>query len=225
MTGAAGVIGRAVAPILEEAWNLERSDIGGEEFIHLNVTDGDACRAAFTGVDAVVHLAANPDPSAGWDSLFPANVVGAYQVAQAAIDCGVRRLVLASSLQVVLGYPEALQVRAGDPPRPANLYGATKAWAEALGAWVAASSTTSVVALRIGYFSPLPPVGGSATARDLGMWLSPGDCADLIRSAVESPQTGFIVANGVSGNRYRSADLDLADGLAYEPKDDAWNFS
>ena len=48
----------------------------------------------------------------------------------------------------------------GDPPRPANLYGATKAWAEALGGWVTATSHTSVVALRIGYFSEQPPAGG-----------------------------------------------------------------
>ena len=121
----------------------------------------DACRAAFTRVDAVVHLAAVPDPDASWERLLPANVVGAHQVARAAGECGVRRLVLASSLQavsaapveIVSATPSGTQIRSTDPPRPANLYGATKAWAEALGSWVAATTATSVVALRIGYFA------------------------------------------------------------------------
>jgi nucleoside-diphosphate-sugar epimerase len=105
----------------------------------------------------VVHLAAVPDPEASWERLLPANVVGVYQVARAAVSCGVRRLVLASSLHVVSAVSDQTQVRVGDPPRPGNLYGVTKAWAEALGAWVAATTPTSVVALRIGYFAPQRP--------------------------------------------------------------------
>jgi nucleoside-diphosphate-sugar epimerase len=49
--------------------------------------------------------------------------------------------------------PDQTQVTVGDPARPGNLYGATKVWAEALGASVAATTPTSVVNLRIGYFS------------------------------------------------------------------------
>ena len=63
----------------------------------LDVTDGDACRAAFAGAAAVVHLAAVSDPEASWEALHPANVMGTYQVVQAAVHCRVRRLVLASS--------------------------------------------------------------------------------------------------------------------------------
>jgi nucleoside-diphosphate-sugar epimerase len=84
----------------------------------------------------VVHLAAVPDPEASWERLLPANVVGVYQVARAAVSCGVRRLVLASSLHVVSAVFDQTQVRVGDSPRPGNLYGVTKAWTEALGAWV-----------------------------------------------------------------------------------------
>jgi nucleoside-diphosphate-sugar epimerase len=89
----------------------------------LDVTDPDACHRFFTGADAVVHLAAVPDPAASWERLLPANVVGAYQVAEAAANCGVRRLVLASSLHAVSAVPAQTQVRTADAPRPVNLYG------------------------------------------------------------------------------------------------------
>lgn len=128
VTGAAGSIGRAISPLLESGWDLQLSDVephdGAPHHVAaLDVTDVDACRTAFSGVDAVVHLAGVPDPEASWEQLLPANVIGTHQVAEAAMDCGVRRLVLASSLQAVSGYPDVRQSRASDAPRPANLYG------------------------------------------------------------------------------------------------------
>lgn len=223
LTGAAGSIGRAVSPSLASRWDLQLTDVTPGAPAVLDVTDLDACRGAFSGADAVVHLAGVPDPDASWAELLPANVVGAHQVAQASVDCGVRRLVLASSLQAVSGYPDGRQTRPGDAPRPASLYGATKAWGEALGAWVAASSSTSVVALRIRFFAASPPAGSGATARDLAAWLSPRDCAELMRAAVESEGITFAVANGISANRYRVADLsETMQLLAYRPVDDAW---
>lgn len=89
-----------------------------------------------------------------------------------------------------------------------------------MGGWVAASSTTKVVAPRIGYFAAMPPRDGSA--RDMAAWLSPGDCADLLRTAVEANVAGCVVVNGNSANRYWAADLDTALRFGYRPTDDAW---
>ena len=223
MTGAAGSIGRAITPLLAGRWELRLTDrVPGVGSV-LDVTNAEACRTTFAGADAVIHLAANPDPDSSWAALQPANVLGTYQVAQAAMLCGVRRLVLASSLQAVSGYPAEVQRRASDAPRPANLYGATKAWAEALGSWVAAASATSVVALRLGYFAALAPAADDATILERAAWLSPRDCAELMRCAVETEGIRFLVANGVSANRYLAADLSETTGqLGYRPIDDAW---
>jgi NAD(P)-dependent dehydrogenase (short-subunit alcohol dehydrogenase family) len=225
LTGAAGRIGRSITPQLSERWNLRLTDLEeGPGIEALDVTDLAACRALFAGADAVVHLAAVPDPDASWDQLLPANVMGAYHVARAAAHCGVRRLVLASSLHVMSAGPDETQVRASDSPRPGNLYGATKAWAEAVGAWVAKTTATSVVALRIGYFSAEAPIEGRATTRELASWLSAGDAAELVRASVEAEGVDFLVANGVSANRYRFADLqETMRRLDYQPRDDAWN--
>ena len=120
--------------------------------------------------------------------------MGVYEVAQAAVTCGVRRLVLASSLHAVSGMPDQTQVRVGDPPHPGNPYGATKAWAEAIGAWVAATTPTSVVALRIGHFAPEPPDRNTVPAREISAWLSPRDATDLVRAAVEAVGFDFFTA-------------------------------
>jgi nucleoside-diphosphate-sugar epimerase len=225
LTGAGGRIGRAIFPLLPADWNVLRTDLeASEDIAALDVTDADACHRVFTGADAVVHLAAVPDPAASWEQLLPANVLGTYHVAEAAAACGVRRLVLASSLHAVSAVPSETQLRETDPPRPGNLYGATKAWAEALGAWLAATTSTSVVALRIGYFSPHRPDPDTVPASELAAWLSARDAAELVRAAVEAEGLTFIVANGISANRYRRADLrDTMQLLGYQPVDDAWS--
>lgn len=223
MTGAAGLIGTAVAPLLAGLWDLRLTDRDAGAGDVLDVSNADDCRAMFADADAVIHLAAVSDPAAAWEELQAANVIGAYTVAQAAIDCGVRRLVLASSLQVVKGYPDTFQRRATDPAWPTNLYGATKAWAEALGAWVAATSTTSVVALRLGWFSNQQP-SVEHRAAERAAWLSPRDCAHLLRRAVEAEGITFLIANGLSANRVPIADLSAAiEKLGYQPSDDAWS--
>jgi len=229
VTGAAGRIGRTVSSALADRWELVRTDrpgAGADGVLDLDVTDLDACRTAFAGADAVVHLAADPSPDATFDDLLAPNLVGPYAVARAAAEAGVRRLVLASSLHAVSAPPRAVQRRVDDQPRPANLYGATKAWSEAVGAMTAATTATSVVALRIGYFHlDPPPADGDLQERTA--WLSGRDAAELVRAAVEADLPtgvdGFVVANGTSANRHNAADLEhTRRTLGYAPVDDAW---
>lgn len=224
VTGAAGAIGAVVRTRLAARWQLVASDVRDQPGIErLDITDAPSCHRLFAGADAVVHLAANADPNSSWEALRAPNVEGAYVVAAAARTCGVRRLVLASSLQAVSAYPEDHQRRSEDLPFSDNLYGATKAWAEALGGWVAATSDTSVVALRIGYFHSDPPADDERIPRNLSAWLSEADCAELIRAAVEADVTGFTIVNGVSANRFLIAERGAnAERIGYHPADDAW---
>ncbi|MDQ1416762.1 MAG: hypothetical protein QOF81_2375 [Acidimicrobiaceae bacterium] len=223
LTGAAGRIGRAISPALEERWDVAATDLPGTGLAELDVTDLAACRQACVGMDAVVHMAGVPDPNADWDALLPANVVGTHHIARAAMDRGVRRLVLASSAQAVAGYPPGRQLRAEDRVRPPNLYGATKAWAEAIGSWAASSSDTTVVVLRIGFFAERPPTGADATPRNMAAWLSHRDAARLVVAAVEADNVRYFVANGISANRYQHLDLTTTrNTIGYAPLDDAW---
>ena len=69
LTGAAGRIGRAITPALEQHWDVAATDLPGTGLAGLDVTDLAACRQACVGADAVVHMAGVPDPNADWDAL------------------------------------------------------------------------------------------------------------------------------------------------------------
>src|SRR5215467_4377298 len=106
VTGSAGRVGRAVVRELKARGRRVRGfDLaptpGADEAVVGDLADGDAVRRAAAGAGAVVHLAATPDDADFLSELLPNNVVGVYHVFEAARQAGVRRLVLASSGQVV----------------------------------------------------------------------------------------------------------------------------
>lgn len=230
ITGASGAIGTNLVDNLDTArFQVRRGDLVDNRpdhhhpFVPLEVTDPGSCRDACAGVDAVVHLAANPAPSADFRTVvLPVNMVGTYNMVEAAVAAGVGRFVFASSAQAVEGYPLDHQVRESDAPRPANDYGVGKAFGEALCAAFATGSTTSFVSLRIANYSPTTP-GPAESLRDRMAWLSPPDAVHLVTQALTAPVTGHIVANGVSDNATKRLSLDQTrQALAYSPTDDAF---
>ena len=76
-----------------------------ESFIICDTADYTQFRKAAEGIDVVVHLAADPNPGADWEtSLLPRNVIGCYNGFEAAKDAGCSRIVFASSVNAVTGY-------------------------------------------------------------------------------------------------------------------------
>ena len=134
LTGAAGRIGSAFRAHATDRYRFRLADREttalagaegqGHEVIALDVADLDACREACRGIDTVVHLAADPSPEADfYGSLLDNNVKGTYNVFRAAKDQGCRRVVFASRVHAVIGYPPDVQARPDDPVRPTNMYG------------------------------------------------------------------------------------------------------
>jgi uronate dehydrogenase len=106
VTGSAGRIGQAVVRELKAREQVVRCfDLaptpGVAESIVGNISDMNAVCRASAGVRAIVHLAAIPDDDDFLTRLLPNNIIGAYNVLEAARQAGVRHLVLASSGQVV----------------------------------------------------------------------------------------------------------------------------
>ncbi len=136
ITGAAGRIGGYLATAWRDRYDLVLTDIRALEdtrglpFIQADLADLAAVEAACQGVDTVVHMGANPSPHATLEALLPPNIIGVYNVFEAARRAGCRRVVSASSIHAVFGYPADVQVHGSMPPRPRDLYGATKrvAW-------------------------------------------------------------------------------------------------
>jgi nucleoside-diphosphate-sugar epimerase len=234
LTGAAGRIGSAFQRATGERFRFRLADLSvdglhdtpgeGHEAILLDIRDDATVRRACAGVDAVVHLAADPSPDADWESsLLPVNVQGTLNVLRAAEAAGIGRVVLASSLHAVGGYPIGTPIPHDAPPRPTNLYGASKAAGEAFGAVFAARGMT-VVAVRIGaYDAPWlhadPPPGPG----DVSAYVSARDLNDLLARALTVPVSGFHTAYGVSANRPNRVDLEgTRDLLGYAPADDGF---
>lgn len=203
-----------------------------------DVTDLDALERAFADSDAVVHLAANAETYAGWDEVHAPNVIGAYNAYEAARRAGVRRFVFASSNHAMGRYihdddrfadpDHPVEVTAGDPVRPDGLYGASKAWGEALGRMYAEVHGLEVVCLRIGWVpeEDEPPSSTEmrreppdVARRAPGMWMSHRDCATLVEAALTA-DVDFAMVYGVSDNRGRWFSLDEGRRLlGWEPMD------
>jgi hypothetical protein len=173
------------------------------------------------GMDTVLHLAADPSPNATWNSLLQSNIVGTYNIMSAARMAGVRRVIYASSIHAVSGYPADVQVKTSEPVNPGDLYGVSKCFGEALGRYFAEQEGMSVIVLRIGAFQPLSVAAEPSSAGLLDAFVSQRDLNQLIIRSVDDETLLFAIFHGLSNNRFKRLDLSDARALiGYEPRDD-----
>ena len=229
LTGASGRIGVCVrAGLRDDLEELRLTDVRAPEpspaspetFVAADLTDREAVARAVEGVEAVVHLGAVPS-EASFDQLVGPNVVGAFNVFDAARRAGVRRVVYASSNHVTGFYPVEDRLGGAEPPRPDGLYGATKAFGEALARMYSDRFGLEVICVRIGSFDERP-----TEPHELHMWLSPGDAVRLFRACLSAPDVDFLTVYGASANSRSWWDLgEAARQLGYVPQDDAERFA
>lgn len=166
VTGSSGRLGRSVVAVLAERGHevigvdLTVPTEGAAEQVSADLTDAAQASAviAEARVDAVIHLAAIAVPfSAPEQHILRTNASLAYNVMQAAVDAGVRKIVTASS-PTVFGYgspagwvPERLPLDEDVEPRPWNAYALSKLLAERTMAMFAAQKGDEV---RLAAFRP-----------------------------------------------------------------------
>src|SRR5262249_33547641 len=127
MTGAAGKCGRALLPHLANRYTLSLTDVlpleaGDVRSQAADLGDVDRLAQLCRGVDTVVHLAASSDLATTWEPLLRNNIIGSYHLLRAAALAGCRRVVLASSIHAVDGYPRGAPIGTKAPPLPRTLY-------------------------------------------------------------------------------------------------------
>jgi uronate dehydrogenase len=166
-------------------------------------------------VDATVHLAGIPREDT-FDRILQTNVVGTYNVFEAARRQGCARVVLASSLHVTGFYDAADRIGSEVPVRPDSFYGVSKACGENLGRLYADKHGQEVVCVRIGTLADQP-----TTPRHLSTWLSPRDAVELFYRCLVAPDVGFTVVYGASANQRGWWDPGPAERLGYRPVDNA----
>lgn len=221
VTGAAGGVARLLLAGL--AFKTRRTDLrAGPGVVAGDLREPAFAREACAGADAVVHLAANPDPDAPWVDLHGPNAAALVNVLDAAVATGVSRVVLASSLHAVGGHVDAGVPEVGEdaPPYPCCAYGALKVFAESLSRVYADRYGLRVVCLRLGGVREEPP------ARSwLPGWLSGPDLVRLVTAALTA-DVRYGVYHGISANSARQWRIDRARAeLGYAPRDDSARYA
>jgi nucleoside-diphosphate-sugar epimerase len=224
ITGAYGLIGNlvyarlAAQPEAYEAYGLVRNtqpsrraasinfcEVPAERLRQVDVTDLAAVQRAVEGMEVVVHLAADPDGKAGWESVLNNNIVGARNVFEACRLARVRRVIYASTNQVVFGFgadepyqsllanrldADSLEAfRAIDhtwPARPLNDYACSKVFGEALAHMYAYAHGLSCICLRIGWVVPDDRVPNT---RARSLWCSQRDIVQLVERCINAPDS------------------------------------
>ncbi len=232
LTGPAGRIGTHFAAYARSRYDLRLgirstpmpAHLRDLETVTLDIGNPDSCRAACQGMDVVVHLAAEASTEAGfYETLLERNIKGVYNILEAAVDTGCQRVVLSSSVQAIAGYPLEHQVQEDSAPRPLNLYGATKAFAEAIGHVYAQTRGLSCLVVRIGSFEFNQP-HFDVNGRNLSTFISARDMSQLLACCVDAdPALQYGIVHGVSNNRYKRMGLTQTRELVdYTPEDDSF---
>jgi uronate dehydrogenase len=227
VTGSAGAVGQPVCRELlrrgHQVRGLDRvASPGLADFVTADIVDPQAVREAVRGVDAVVHLAARPN-EAPFAELVGPNVVGLFNVMNAAREERVKRLVVTSSMLVVSpGHA---------PPRPARIeeaapkshYALTKLWAEQMAEMYARCFDMSILAVRLGW--KVRSAEEAAKLVELAVpnfYISGRDAGDFFARAVEADGIRFAIvyAAGLGGEKV--FDMEPARRLLGYQARDPW---
>ena len=221
MTGAAGGLGQALRGRLKSNCAVlrlsDRAEFGPaqvhEELVLADLADADAVLAMMQGVDAVVHFG-GVSVEGPFGPILQANILGAYNLYEAARKQGTKRIVFASSNHVTGYYRQSETITADRPARPDGLYGVSKAFGEDLSRFYFDRYGIETACVRIGSSFPEPK-----DRRMLASWLSYDDLHRLITACLTTPMLGHTIIFGMSRNSVTWWDNAQARHVGYAPKD------
>lgn len=220
MTGAAGRIGTFLRPELAGKYKLRLSDIEpitdlkpGESFMRGDISKmADALRMT-KGVDAVLHFGGQSGEN-DWEHILSANIVGFYNILDAARMNGVKRFLVATSNHAVGFYRCDETIDHTVYPKPDSRYGVSKVFNEALASLYADRYGMEMFCMRIGNVNHRP-----IDRRRLAIWISGRDMAQLVTIGLEHPDLHFEIVYGISDNKRAWFDNANAHRLGFRPQD------
>ena len=215
MTGASGGIGTSLRKLLPPIYpDLLLSDLKApadlgknEKFKAADLANMAEVEAMCEGVDGIIHFGGY-SVEGPWDDILQANIIGCYNLFEAAHKKGVKRIVFASSNHAIGFYPRYQHIGTNVTPRPDSRYGVSKVFGEAVGALYADKHGLGVTCLRIGNFGDKP-----LDHRRLSIWLKPEDLVQLCRIGLDHPDIHFEIFYGAS---ITDADLIMGDAKSLE---------
>ena len=226
ITGAAGDVGSHLRRELAGKYNLLLSDIkpikalaAGEKSAPGDVAKISDMLRVTKDVDAIVHLGGF-SVEGPWEMILRANIIGCYNLFEAARRNGVKRVLFASSNHATGFYQREEKIDHRVYPKPDSRYGVSKAFGEQIGSLYADKYGMEVFCMRIGNVAVAPP-----DKRRLSNWISPRDFARLVCVGIDNPKIRFEIVYGVSDNKRSWYDNSNAHRLGYQPQDDAERYA
>lgn len=221
LTGAAGGLGIVLRERLKANCDVlrvsDRADLGppcdGEELVLADLADAAAVDAMVQGCQAIVHLG-GISVEAAFGPILQANILGVYNLYEAARRFGVKRVVFASSNHVTGFYKQGETIGVADPVRPDSLYGVSKAFGENLSRMYFDRYGIETACIRIGSSLAEPK-----DRRMLASWLSFDDLHRLITACLTTPVLGHSIIFGMSNNAVTWWDNSRARHIGYVPQD------
>lgn len=233
VTGSAGKVGKATVAALMEAGHevravdllppvFERPGPDEPHYVQADLTDAGDAYAVVRGMDAVVHAAAIPEPTRNPPHVvFHNNLMGVFNMIEAAVRFGVSRFVNISS-ETVPGFffperdflPDYVPVDEEHPIKPQDPYATAKHFGEQLMDAAVRRSDVRCISIRPcwvqyegNYERNLGPQVRDASELSPNFWsyIDAYDLADAIILAVESDLPGhevfYIASPDNVGNR------------------------
>jgi uronate dehydrogenase len=220
ITGAAGRIGTFLRPELAGKYKLRLSDIApigklapGETFVRADISKMSDMLRITKGVDAVVHFGGQSGEH-DWEHILSANIMGFYNVLEAARINGVKRFLVATSNHAVGFYRCDRTIDHTVYPKPDSRYGVSKVFNEALASLYADRYGMEMFCMRIGNVNHTP-----IDRRRLAIWISGRDMAQLVTIGIEHPKIRFEIVYGISDNARTWFNNSNARRLGYRPQD------
>ncbi|WP_043530356.1 NAD-dependent epimerase/dehydratase family protein [Litchfieldella xinjiangensis] len=226
VTGAAGGVGQAIRPHLKTlAREVRLSDIADlgqaeshEELVPCDLSDAQAVNALVKDCDGIIHLG-GVSVEKPWEGILQSNIIGVYNLYEAARNLGKPRIVFASSNHTIGYYERTTRIDTEVPHRPDSLYGVSKCFGEDLASLYYHKFDVETLSVRIGSCFPQPK-----DTRMMATWLSVEDFMRLMKRAFVAPKLGCTVIYGASANAELWWDNRKAAFLGWAPQDssDPW---
>jgi len=222
ITGASGDVGTHLRRELAGKYVLKVSDLRPlkkinkeEKFARADISQfSDALRIT-KGVDAIVHLGGY-SVEGPWEGILSANIIGCYNVFEAARRNGVKRILFPTSNHATGFFRRDHTIDHRVYPKPDSRYGVSKVFGEALASLYADKYGMEMFCMRIGNVNAVP-----IDMRRLSLLFTPRDLAQLVTIGIEHPDIRFEIVYGVSKNKRSWYDNSNAYRLGYKPQDDS----
>ena len=227
VTGASGHLGGMLFKSLADLGykNLKGTDLKkknirkNQKFILGNLKNLKSIINMTKGIYAIVHFGAIPIEDTQLN-ILQNNIIGTYNLFEAARINGVKRIIFASSNHAIGFHRRTKKLNQHSNQRPDSHYGLSKAFGEELSRFYADKFNIKSMCIRIGSCLKVPE-----DRRHISTWISYNDLTQLVDIGIKHKSIHHEIVYGASKNKKSWWNNSRAYQLGYKPVDSADRFN